>query len=103
VKVAAQPGQRLALAGPANVDDAYQVFLNGTLLGSFGKFGGPGERPTVYFSQPSIFSLPAAAQVLAFRVWMEPATLIVYPDAGSMHSAPLLGEAGAVVAYNQLV
>ena len=102
VQVAVQPGESLALAGPANVDDAYQVFLNGALLGSFGKFGGPGERPAVYFSQPSIFSLPAATQVLAFRVWMEPATLIVSPDAGGMHSAPLLGEASVVRAHYQL-
>ncbi len=102
VQVTAQPGQRLALAGPANVDDAYQVFLNGALLGSFGKFRGPGERPTVYSTQPSIFSLPAAAQVLAFRVWMGPSTLIFAPDAGGIHNAPLLGEAGAVAAYYQL-
>jgi hypothetical protein len=70
----AQPGQKLALAGPADVDDSYQVFLNGALLGSFGKFGGPGERPTIYSTQPAMFALPEpvgpATQVLAFRVWM---------------------------------
>jgi hypothetical protein len=106
VRVAAQPGQKLALAGPADVDDAYQVFLNGALLGSFGKFGGPGERPTVYNSQPAMFALPetadGTAQVLAFRVWMEPATLTIEPDAGGMHSAPLLGEFGVVEARYRL-
>jgi hypothetical protein len=106
VRVAAQPGQKLALAGPADVDDAYQVFLNGALLGGFGKFGGPGERPTIYNSQPAIFVLPEpvgpAEQVMAFRVWMEPATLTMEPDAGGMHNAPLLGESGVVVARYRL-
>ena len=38
VQVAAQPGERLALAGPSYVDDAYQLFSDGTLAAaqSFG-------------------------------------------------------------------
>jgi hypothetical protein len=104
--VAAQPGQRLALAGPSDVDDVYQVFLDGRLLGSFGNFGGPGQWPTVYSNQPAIFSLPEpvgpAAQVLAFRVWMDPNALTYTPDAGGMHTVPLLGEAGVVTAHYRL-
>jgi hypothetical protein len=106
VRVAAQPGQKLALAGPPDVDDAYQVFLNGALLGSFGKFRGPGQQPTVYVTQPAMFALPeavgSAAKVLAFRVWMEPGTLTFEPDAGGLHNAPLLGESGVVVARYRL-
>ncbi len=105
----AQPGQKLALTGPADVDDAYQVFANGKLLGSFGKFPASGGRPAVYNTQPRMFSLPqpggtagAATQVLAFRIWMEPSTLILSSDAGGMHAAPLLGEAGVVTAQYQL-
>ncbi|MGB8480985.1 MAG: SpoIIE family protein phosphatase [Acidobacteriaceae bacterium] len=114
VRVAARPGQRLALAGPADVDDAYEVFVNGALLGSFGKFPGPGarakQRPLIYPSQPQMFLLPQAqadstgsspdvapvSEVVAFRFWMEPNTLTHTLDAGGFHGAPLLGESGVV-------
>ena len=105
----AQPGQKLALVGPADMDDAYQIFANGKLLGSFGKFPASDGRPMIFFTQPRMFPLPqpggtagVATQVLAFRVWMEPSTLIVNSDAGGMHAAPLLGEAGVVTAQYQL-
>jgi hypothetical protein len=54
------------------------------------------------FPLPQAKETDAATQVLAFRVWMEPTTLTVEPDAGGMHSAPLLGEAGIVAAQYQL-
>jgi Stage II sporulation protein E (SpoIIE) len=133
VEVQARPGAALALAGPANVDDAYQVFDNGELAGQFGDFAG--SRPKVHFAQPKIFRLPgpsnqeattgqgaaqtdetglgeasangtAAAgsttQVLALRLWMDPGTLANQPDAGGMHSAPVLGDSGAVAAGYQM-
>ena len=56
VQVQAQPGQKLALAGPADVDDAYQVFDNGELAGHFGDFNG--SKPEVYCTQPKMFPLP---------------------------------------------
>jgi hypothetical protein len=113
VSTAARPGeklaQKLAMLGPADVDDAYQVFANGRRLGSFGKFPATGGRPVVFSTQPRMFPLPQAAgekgdstEVLAFRVWMEPTTLTYEPDAGGMKSAPLLGEAGVVAAQYQL-
>jgi len=89
VRADASPGEKLALAGPADVDDGYQVFANGRLLGSFGRFPPTGGPPVIYASQPRMFLLPPAdtgnaTQVLAFRVWMEPSTLTVEPDAGGM-------------------
>ena len=124
VQVQARSGAELALAGPANVDDAYQVFDNGALAGHFGDFNG--GRPVVYFAQPKMFPLAQAGdretgtgqdgtesgktsparqteqtRVLAFRLWMEPFTLANQPDVGGMHSAPVLGEAGAVTACHQ--
>ncbi len=106
VKVESKPGEKLALAGPANVDDAYQVFDNGNLIGAFGTF--KSYRPTVYFTQPKKFQLEDTGngseqtRVLAFRFWMEPNTLIGTTDVGGIHSAPQLGEAGAVAARNQV-
>jgi hypothetical protein len=103
-----RPGEKLALAGPSNVDDAYQVFDNGELVGSFGDF--TGSTPVVYSTQPMMFPSPQPAggkpgspiRVLAFRVWMEPNTLTNQPDAGGFHTAPVLGEAGAVAASYQI-
>lgn len=108
VKVESKPDVKLALLGPADVDDAYQAFSDGTLLGSFGTFRS--HRPIVYFTQPMMFPIQqtaaesenAATQVLAFRFWMEPNTLIGTTDAGGIHSAPQLGEAGAVAARDQV-
>jgi Stage II sporulation protein E (SpoIIE) len=137
VQVLTQPGQArqgegLALAGPAIVDDVYQVFDNGTLAGHFGDF--TGSQPVVYAIEPKMFLLaqPGSHQpitgkdrtgqaetgpngtgsepgssaestrVLAFRLWMDPGTLTSGPDAGGMHSAPLLGEAGAVAGGYQM-
>jgi hypothetical protein len=103
-----RPGEKLALAGPSDVDDAYQVFDNGELVGSFGDF--TGSTPIVYSTQPMMFpaSQPAggksgsSVRVLVFRVWMEPNTLTNQPDAGGFHTAPVLGEAGAVAASYQI-
>jgi Stage II sporulation protein E (SpoIIE) len=106
VRVNAQPGEQLALAGPANFDDAYQFFLNGTLLGSFGRFNG--KRPEIYFVEPMIFPLPKArdeedaTQVIAFRLWMSPASLLGRADGGGFHFAPQVGTPDAVAAEYQL-
>jgi hypothetical protein len=99
VQVAAQPGEKLALAGPSYVDDAYQLFSDGALVGSFGTF--TGAQPTFYFTQPMMFNLPqasAADRVLAFRLWMSPNTVVSQADTGGLHTAPLLGDARAVLA-----
>jgi Stage II sporulation protein E (SpoIIE) len=103
VQVTAQPGEKLALSGPPYVDDAYQLFSDGTLIGSFGKFSG--HQPTFYFTQPMMFDLPGVGaqspsfvRVLAFRLWMAPDTMVTQADTGGLHTAPLLGDAGAVSA-----
>ena len=108
VQVEARPGEQLALAGPPDMDDGYEVFVNGTRVGSFGKFSG--GRPEVYYTQPMMFSLPQAvvggagssSLVLAFRAWTEPNTLMGEPAAGGLHTAPLLGDEGAVAAGFQM-
>jgi hypothetical protein len=103
-----RPGEKLTLAGPSDVDDVYQVFDNGELVGSFGDF--TGSTPVVYYTQPMMFPLSQPAggkpgsstRVLAFRVWMLPNTLTAQADVGGFHTAPVLGEAGAVAASYQI-
>jgi Stage II sporulation protein E (SpoIIE) len=109
VQVSAVPGEELALAGPEYVDDAYQLFGDGKLVGSFGKFAG--GRPSFYFTQPMMFNLPQKPAgvgpdgpplVIAFRFWMSPSTVVLQPDVGGIHTAPLLGNAESVLARYQL-
>jgi hypothetical protein len=87
------PGNNLALAAPNAVDDAYQLFINGSIFGSAGDFSG--TVPIVYSIQPRMFLLPSTIKkekniTIAFRVWMSSASL--GPDAGGIHIAPALGE-----------
>jgi hypothetical protein len=105
VRIETQPGEGLAIAGPADVDDAYQFFANGDLLGSFGDFSGAFPKP--YFSQPMQFPIkpdpgPSPTLVLAFRVWLTPYALEFMPNAGGLHTAPLLGSVPAVAAVHQI-
>jgi len=108
IQLQARQDDKLALAGPSDVDDVYQAFDNGKLVGSFGDFSN--NPPTVYFTEPMMFQLPpsesesarASTQVLAIRVWMEPSTLTESDEVGGLHTAPLLGQMGAISAQHQL-
>jgi hypothetical protein len=107
VSIESPPGEGLALSGPPYVDSAYQVFLNGRLIGEFGDFAG--ATPAAYgIHRPKFFPLSAAdismAQsqngcVIAFRVWMG-SWMLGDPESGGIHIAPSLGTtAGAVARY----
>ncbi len=86
-------GNNLALAAPPAVDDAYQLFINGSLLGSAGDFSD--TIPGAYSIQPRMFLLPENVKrekdiIVAFRVWMSSASL--YQGSGGIHIAPTIGE-----------
>ena len=129
VSIVAKPGDQLALATFGGVDDAYQLFDNGVLVGSWGKFRAPGKPPIAYFTQPAMFALPQygsagqtgtgriegggpvirdtrvirgtpVTEVLAFRVWMGPVRLSHHPFSGGFHYAPVLGESGVIAENN---
>lgn len=93
--------QGLAIEGPADADDAYQVFANGAVIGSFGDF--TGAKPVVYSTQPARFLLSPpgndSTQVIAIRFWMEPSSLLQGVDSGGMHTAPILGGKEAIALH----
>ncbi len=86
-------GKPLSLKMPREVDDAYQVFVNGVQIGQFGKFNG--QSVTAYGSIPRAFTLPqnltGGRITIAVRMWMDSATPFNSPDAGGMHGPPVIG------------
>jgi hypothetical protein len=87
------PENNLVFAAPPAVDDAYQLFINGSLLGSAGDFSE--TVPIIYSIQPRMFVVPKNVKkekeiTIAFRVWMSSASLGA--GAGGIHIAPTLGE-----------
>ncbi|HZC44571.1 MAG TPA: SpoIIE family protein phosphatase [Acidobacteriaceae bacterium] len=101
-----EPGEdgTLALKMPENVDDIYQVFVNGRMVGQFGGFAPAGN--TFYMTQPRAFPLPKdlanGPMTIAVRMWMSPATPLFDPDTGGMHGAPVLGRASVIQALLRL-
>lgn len=85
----------LAIKMPDDVDDAYQVYVNGQLIGEFGNFTKNGV--TTYLTLPRTFALPRGINsrqvTIAIRVWMDPATPLTNPDAGGLHGPLVLGQA----------
>lgn len=92
----------LWLAGPALVDNAYQIYVNGHLLGGIGDFS---RTPTRIFGlQPRLFELPRelwvangteSSAVIAFRV-VSLKGISSPLDGGGIHIAPILGTETAV-------
>jgi hypothetical protein len=88
----------LAIKMPDDVDDAYQLYVNGEKIGEFGKFGDTGV--TAYAGLPRAFRLPRTLRsgpiTIAVRMWMDSATPFNSLDAGGMHEPPVLGHAGVI-------
>src|SRR5689334_18644971 len=78
------------ILGPTLVENGYELYWNGQLLGGSGRLG---AAPRVVGTRPLQFALPADAAgtrgVLAVRVLMLP-TSTPTADGGGMHSAPML-------------
>jgi hypothetical protein len=77
------------ILGPTLVEDGYEFYWNGKLLGGSGRLG---PHPRVVGTRPLRFVLPADAAgtrgVLAVRAYMLPGGTSA--DGGGMHSAPIL-------------
>jgi hypothetical protein len=102
-------GEPVSLAGPADVDGGYQLFVNGRLVGSSGSFAG--ATPTEYSTLPRTFALETNAgrgrkprsysALVALRVWTSREDA-ASPGAGGMHIAPVLGSAAGIDAIARL-
>ena len=88
----------LEIKMPDDVDDAYQVFVDGQLIGQLGHFSAKGVR--TYLTIPRTFAMPRGIKsgliTIAIRVWMDPATPLTNPDTGGLHGPPVLGQAGPI-------
>lgn len=77
------------ILGPTFVEDGYELYWNGTLLGGSGKLG---ANPRVVGTRPMQFTLPSNASgtrgVLAIRTYKLPGGSSA--DGGGIHSAPIL-------------
>jgi len=101
VRLADSGADTLWLAGPALVDNAYQLYVNGRLIGGIGDFSR--VPPRVFGLQPRLFPLPRDSwvaneqqltAVIAFRV-ASLRGLSAPADGGGIRIAPVLGtEAG---------
>ena len=96
VTVAAASSDSLAISGPLQVDDAYQLFADGRLLGGSGRFDG--AMPVVYNTRPQRFELPVGQRTvnLAIRVWLAAGTLGRAPVDGGIRIAPAIGLVSAI-------
>ena len=78
------------ILGPTLVENGYELYWNGELLGGSGRLG---AQPRVVGTRPLQFALPAGAAgtqgVLAIRVYMLPGDW-GSADSGGLHSPPIL-------------
>ncbi|WP_243295133.1 hypothetical protein [Geothrix mesophila] len=78
------------ILGPTLVEDGYELYWNGQLLGGSGRLG---AAPRLVGTRPLQFALPSdvagTRNVLAIRVYMLPGSG-VSPNGGGMHSPPIL-------------
>jgi hypothetical protein len=112
VRATARVGEAIALAAPVEVDNGYELYVNGQKLGGTASFEGAGVWPdTNGNALPASWRLPAPAAgasapasfVIAFRVWKSPQPLTADNELGGLRSAPVLGGAAAIEAHQQLV
>jgi hypothetical protein len=90
------------------MEDVYEVYWNGTLVGREGKF--PPDSAYPYVAEPHIYTLgPARDGVLAFRVWKAPLDSFDTGLQGGFSAQPLVGSAASLadrktaVAYRWLL
>ena len=73
------------------VEDAYEVYWNGKLIGSVGKM--PPHPSWFYTNFPHTFPLEGSSKgVIAIRVWKAPLSIFQPSDLGGLSDPPVLGD-----------
>ncbi|MGA8041798.1 MAG: SpoIIE family protein phosphatase [Terracidiphilus sp.] len=98
----------LALLMPRFVDDAYEVYVNGSKIGTFGDLNG---WHLTYAGQPKLFSIPAATLdsgqpvTLALRFWNigSEASTSEHNLAGGLRGVPVIGPPAPLQIFEQSV
>lgn len=96
--ISASAHDTLALLGPLQVDDAYQLFIDGHVAGATGDW--TRTPPVAYNTKPRLFALPRTSDTvtIAIRVWAGPRALAGDPAGGGIRIAPALGQAAEITA-----
>jgi len=72
-------------------EDAYEVYWNGKLIGSYGRF--PPHPLWFYSEYPRAFPLiGSAVGVLAIRVWKAPLDIFSFAESGGLYAPPVVGD-----------
>jgi serine phosphatase RsbU (regulator of sigma subunit) len=81
-----------------HAEDAYEVYWNGKLAGSYGKLP---PHPSWYYGQfPRSFPLRGSAYgTLAIRVWKAPLEAFSAAESGGLYTPPLVGEAESIALH----
>jgi Stage II sporulation protein E (SpoIIE) len=94
---------KLGIKMPGDFDDAYELYVNGSAVGSFGDFNSTGV--VSYNSVSRSFYLPDGLDLrqpltLAIRTYMPAWTLFSDQDPGGLHGPPELGEQSTIQALD---
>ena len=80
-----------------HVDDAYEIYWNGVLVGRNGRM--PPDAMWYFSQPPQTYGLgPVRDGVLAIRVWKGPLTSFDSDQLGGMYFAPVVGSPAAIAA-----
>jgi hypothetical protein len=78
-----------------HIEDAYEVYWNGELIGSYGQL--PPHPQWYYGLFPRSFALPEPSKgVLAIRVWKAPLDAFSGAEVGGIYVPPLIGDAPSI-------
>jgi hypothetical protein len=79
------------------IDDAYEVYWNGKLIGGYGKL--PPHPHWYYTAFSRAFPVPAPISgTIAIRVWKSPLLFVDPGSLGGMSEPPILGDADSIAA-----
>lgn len=83
------------------VDDAYEIYWNGVLIGSYGKL--PPDPHWYYTSLLHTFPVPLTSSgTVAIRVWKSPLLFVDPNSLGGLYGPPIMGDADTLAAQMQM-